>query len=383
MIMSSFMDETPAILPLVVIDGANVAHAFSRAAAPVAGAAGRPDARGVAAAARELQRRGHFVAIVLPMAYEQRAGFAAAELAAACLAAPMTQVVYAPVGDDLFCIALAQRHDGFVLSNDHFRAEAAEAERRLGAREAGRLRDFLQRRLISFAVTPQGEVVLQPLAAAAAAASERAEQPFEMPRTGASASSAAAAPAAALPQQHLLPLQPPWPSSGAAAAGAGAGADDDMSVVQDEARGAAALPAALGAPAAPPSAPGDVPEALAALAAQLEADKGPLARLVLARIGPELVAAVSGGLHGAPTVSLDGLGASPLSLAIGSEAALCEALARLAVERVFAERTRRRLAGGAPLPDRAAAEAAARALWSVDSRCVLRDGLEALLRRPR
>ena len=38
------MDETPPILPLVVLDGANVAHAFARAR----GAEGAPDARGVA-----------------------------------------------------------------------------------------------------------------------------------------------------------------------------------------------------------------------------------------------------------------------------------------------------------------------------------------------
>ena len=162
--MNSFdpgMDLSAVIKPTIVLDGANVAHAFSRATRHGSSDA---DPLGLVVAVEFLKSKGHRCAVVLPKSYETYPSFFNLTLNA-----PIT---YAPLEDDLFVIQMAMRYDGFILSNDRYRAEVQRVFLSL-PEEVFRLQKFITERTITYAFSQEGELFLHPITSAIAAQSER------------------------------------------------------------------------------------------------------------------------------------------------------------------------------------------------------------------
>jgi hypothetical protein len=155
------MDLSAVIKPTIVLDGANVAHAYSRATRHGTSDA---DPLGLVVAVEFLKSKGHRCAVVLPKSYETYPSFFNL-----ILNAPIT---YAPLEDDLFVIQMAMRYDGFILSNDKYRAEVQRVFLSL-PEEVFRLQKFITERTITYAFSQEGELFLHPITSAIAAQSER------------------------------------------------------------------------------------------------------------------------------------------------------------------------------------------------------------------
>lgn len=159
------MDLSAQVKPIIVLDGANVCHAYSRATRRGTDA----DPLGLSIAVNYLSSRGHKCAVVLPRAYESSSGFR--DL---LINAPIT---YAPIEDDLFVIQMAMRYDGFILSNDKYRAEVNLVSQSL-PEELFRLQKFVNERTITYAFSQEGELFTHPITSAVAQQSERLSLPF-------------------------------------------------------------------------------------------------------------------------------------------------------------------------------------------------------------
>ena len=325
------MDDSPLTKPLICLDGANIAHCYAGAVDLAAHAASRaPDARGVALAARHFHLAGHDTAVVLPLAFQRISGFDPTALAAACPAS--ATLVWAPLGDDLFLLALAQEHNAFVLSNDRFRAEVALTGRKLGALCAQRLAAFLSERAITFAFSQGGgALVCEPIAASTAAASERS------------------------PLEAKI-AQYPTPATPAPAV-------------------ASSFPAAS-APAPVHSL--SVPPVLVSLEASFAGKATAL--IVLRRFGGEIVGAVESALRGPVTApsSAPSSGGLSLSIPVASEAELCVAIARLAANEAESLTAFGRQTGKGGAPNQPPRDFV---LWSAERKAVLNDGVAQLARR--
>jgi hypothetical protein len=139
------------VLPLIVIDGANVVESYAQGLNRVGKLSPAEYGQVLASVVRGFTGSGFEAVAVLPMAWQGRK---------LPLATP--DVLWVPArergDDDLFAISLAYQESGFLLSNDQFRDHAARWEQQFGEQEGASFRAFVQRRVISYAWA--GDVVM-------------------------------------------------------------------------------------------------------------------------------------------------------------------------------------------------------------------------------
>jgi hypothetical protein len=128
--------------PLIVLDGANIAHAHNDRLLSLVG---------IKSAMRFWQERGHEVACVLPRTFSKHLG--PADVATLDNWRMTGALMQAPSGDDddLYCLACARAIDGsFIVTNDLFRDHITKWRELFGEAEAAGLVDFLQHRRIQY-----------------------------------------------------------------------------------------------------------------------------------------------------------------------------------------------------------------------------------------
>jgi hypothetical protein len=319
--MEDDMDTTPDLRVPIVIDGMNVAHEYGRCR----GFAGHPDPLGIVSVSLAWASQHHPVVIVLPRAQEGRMGPALHP----CISAG-ANIVYSRMGgqDDLFVLSCAREREGFVVSNDAYRAEIeGSLAATVGEHEARRMRAWLTPRLISYTfIEGEGGVggggallapLFHPLASAAARFAESSRSARTLP-AGAGAGEGGAAAAAAASVGGTDDASARWPQQGgggaagwAYAAAAPAGAPPAYATLPSQPlypvpsstsvhhHAAASRPGEPGAaPAPPPPSLAPLPPPLAAVEAQFPA--GSAARLAVRRFGPEVFRVVSTALTHPP-----------------------------------------------------------------------------------